>query len=214
MFVSCRHDVEIKKNEPLRCLPDNYVIAGTMNKCMVYRDLIPDIDSNIHTLNVNDTGPDMVVDLNNDLVNDISFYMYSVSGANTFITVKPLNTASDKICINTSNIVYGLVWVGPKVEDSVAYCYGNTIQYSLNDTIRLNKGLWSPLATSYISGSYTYPLKNDNFNFLNNIWNPSFHDKYLGFRFIQENDTLYGWMRYSVVYPHFILHDCAYQQTH
>ena len=209
LLTCCKRDVEVQQSH---CTPDNFIVAGVNSKCMVYRDFIPDIDFPITP--IGQATEDKKVDINNDHVDDILFSMFTVSGINTTIEVFPLNKTSNKICLNATNLNYDREGYLPYPDDTIVYCSGVILQHKAEDTIHNSNGFWSPLASTYFLDSKNYMLLNDSYKLVNNIWDPTLANKYIGFRFVQNTDTLYGWLQFSVINSHLIIHDCAYQQKY
>jgi len=183
------------------CTKMNYVIAGAKDNCLVYKSFNPAIElygktpGHIDTLNI---------DINHDNKNDIQIQCYLSFGA----FIYPIATKTNRIELKVSDLKY--------FHYSANYlnftCFGNINKFTNNDTIK-NKSNWSPsiLFSDTIPvipyGFYTLTDSRDSIN----TWHNAVH-QYMGFRFIDGVDTLYGWVGISVIgYSHIIVHDCAYQ---
>lgn len=211
LFTCCKRDTEVQQSN---CMYDNFIITGINSKCMVYRDFIPDIE--LDSLKLDSTPEvninNLSVDINNDQIYDVTFQTVTdhLPTSNYYATqVIPLNTQSNKISLNAKALYY--YSAGPMTQTQLVH--GEIKQFTLNDTLNSNKGFWSPTQPFYSNGDSLVNIYYD-LAYSSNpacVWH-NVSNKFIGFSFIQGNDTLYGWMRISIIgYTHIIIHDCAYQ---
>lgn len=220
LLASCKQDVELID------LNKHHILAGEVSKNMLYRDFEPDII--IDTLTVTSANGytsinTLVIDIDNDGINDIGLIATNRSSQpfsydhDYYSDIIPKNTATNKISINADRIYYDY---GSKAHDKY-FCNGIIRKANYRSAIGEQIGEWSPIDSLYKG----YPLHNESYglassygigqdayeNDVNNWRNTS--NKYLGIRFVQGSDTLYGWIRMSVIgYTRIILHDCAFEK--
>lgn len=210
IWFSCKHDEELK--QPLK--PLGPVFAGVVGENMVYTDFVPDIDIDTLRLSpyINFNYNERVLDINCDGVSDVSIYVNRSDINNRYdIMMKPLNTALNRVSYSCSSITctHG---------SSSCNCYECSGSFSSQknaDRIDVDSVQWTGIQLSVENGvSFT----NNYFEFKSfsksdsSNWQPT-PNRYIGFRFIESTDTLYGWMRVSIVgKAHIVVHDCAYQK--
>lgn len=129
--------------------------------------------------------------MNNDGKKDFKVYLDYIQN-NLYSKIELQSDSTNKLEICSYN--------GWTYSPSVFYYDGYLKQLSINDTINQNK-IWTPLwrfSTLYFE-----------LHFMNNILG---NDNYIGVKFIDKNDTLYGWVRYSLKSEYeLVIKDCAYQ---
>jgi len=196
VFFSCGKQ---EKN----CTKTNYVLGGAKDNCLVYKSFNPAIELIGKTPGHFDT---LNIDINNDNKNDIQIQCYDTIGA----YIQPIVTKTNRIELNVTNLQSFFM-----SSNSPSYTYyGNIIKYSFHDTINA-KSEWSP--SNLFSNINILPYISNGSYFMTkslgpiDTWHNAVH-QYMGFRFIDGVDTLYGWVGISVIgYSHIIVHDCAYQ---
>jgi hypothetical protein len=179
----------------------HYIIAGSKDNCLNYRSFNPAIElegkapGHLDTLNI---------DINNDNNNDIQIECNKSRAA----FIYPLTTRINRIELNVTDFSY--YHYSANYPNFVST--GNIFKYTNNDTIK-NNSIWSP--SLLYSGSIpiipygNYTLTDSILSL--NTWFNAIH-QYIGIRFIDDVDTLYGWVGISVIgYSHIIVHDCSYQ---
>jgi len=216
-IISCKQDDEVIIN-------NNNVLAGVISKEMIYNDFEPDISL--------DTLPDTVlfggnvnlldVDLNKDGIKDLRLGSHSLESSNLgyYLATEliPYNAQNNLISINAVDTFYGLV--GPL---NLSYnCTGQVRKLNYREIIGKKTDIWTtidstlnglPVNNSWFGLASKNTQNEDMYqNYGANNWRNATNG-YLGLRFIQAGDTLYGWIRLSVVgYSKIILHDCAYEK--
>lgn len=193
LLASCKHDdkvIDSSKN----------VLAGIVSENMMYYDFEPDI-----VLDSSDSEDYYLeFDINNDGINDIELENYR--GA--YSTLKPLNTETNQISINLINMYY-------EHYRKLVYLFkGNVLRHNHKDVINY-VGDWSPTSLTMnsqdvIHRQYWLHIKEQDSTYYRNWYNTT--NGYLGIRFVQGNNTRYGWVRMSVVGTRVVIHDCAYQK--
>jgi hypothetical protein len=216
MFLGCKHNYE-----PMDT--NKNVLAGVVSENMVYHDFEPDII--IDTITVSKPFSSEVnflnIDINHDGSNDLK--LRSLSNRDDFnyalsTDLTPLKTHTNQISINGALIVYD--FDGPLKQSY--RCNGLVKKMKYKEAIGFYSGIWTTFDSLYNG----YPLTVRTFglafkNIVNedvyetygiNNWRNT-NNSYMGIRFLQGNDTLYGWVRMSVVgYTKIVLHDCAIQK--
>lgn len=214
-FLACKQDNNIDENKD--------VLAGVVTSKMVYFDFIPDL--------VIDTIPDtsafgesvnlIDIDIDKNGIPDIRIGTFNKknSGMENILlsNIIPYNTQSSKTSILASDITYDF---NTPQKNSYS-CSGQVKKLNSKDVIEKKIELWTTIDSTYKG----YPLTNSWFGLaardafgvdmldgdLNNWRNVS--NGYMGIRFVQGNDTLYGWVHISVVgYSKIIVHDYAIQK--
>jgi hypothetical protein len=199
LFVACKHDEEIKQSAAERAL------VGEVNLDMAYYDFIPDIDMDTIIANPNNYR----LDLNQDKKDDISI---RVSGDNgdASIVFYSLNAQANKMGFSCSDVETLFVSGG-----TFRNCFGRVTTLPYRSVLNNNLCKWSVTdsisADNYIlinrEYTYKYYYASDTLQ-----WHP-IPNQYIGFRFIENTDTLYGWMRLSIIgKAHIVVHDLAYQK--
>jgi hypothetical protein len=208
LLIACKHKKEVIET-------NNQVLAGVVSSNMTYYDFEPDI--------VNDTifelGTTLAVDLDLDGTRDfalVSYFDRDIFG-HYFLTSSLIlnNTTLNKISILAKDPIY-YYYVPPDSGEVQFRGYVKKLRYK--DVI---DGTWSPMDSLYKG----LPLRGNEFYFAvyeRNGQNPNegtannwkdARNVYMAFRREQGKDTLYGWVRMSVVgYTKIILHDYAIQK--
>lgn len=199
-LTGCKRDKEIDTSQPLQP-----VFAGKVSSDMHYVDFEPDID--LDTLSVNPNN--LRLDLNRDAIDDISITVFRYSSG-PGIQFFSLNSQANKIGFSCSNVTFGFLSGGTS-----KYCSGVVTAITLGTRIENNTCKWSVTDSMsadnfiLINGEYKYKYYFDPDSV---IWEP-LPNQYIGFRFIENKDTLYGWMRLSIIgKAHIVIHDLAYQK--
>ena len=208
-LIGCKHDEEIKKEEPKPLGP---VYAGVLGENMVYNDFEPDIDIDTLPLvsypnyNINSKQ----IDLNNDNLNDCEIYVRS-SSINYYIGLRPLNSQENKVSYCCTNVNCTRAWSGPNCRP----CLGDILSFEIQNKVNNDSMPWSNTKLYDDNG---FVLCNENYKYKRfevsdtALWSIA-PNQYIGFKFIEGVDTLYGWMRVSIVgKAHIVVHDCAYQK--
>ena len=196
-FYSCNK----KKDNLIEKTSYKYVLAG-VNTDMLYLDYSPDIIVKGTKVGretdylYNDSTS---IDLNNDKINDIQINYYKIF--QTFTCDPPLDcmpNADRKLTIKTLS---GFEIACDSTTSSYYYSIYFPIGFRTNDTINKSK-IWK-------SGKGLV-LRHDNFSELNGdgFWYEK-DDRYLGFRKIQDNDTIYGWLKISTKNDSIKIENCA-----
>lgn len=162
-----------------------FALAGVYDESMVYNDFVPDLIIKSDTLGV---------DINNDGLNDFCIGAYSESGyVDGFIFIQRDNKHS--LEFNGERVS------GSGTYDSLNYDSGMPYKLTYKDTIKHGYS-WT---TDFRGTGSNYKLEFNN-NWLNK-------EQYLGIRFVENADTLYGWIRLNVKSEYeVVLYDCAYQK--
>jgi len=100
-------------------------------------------------------------------------------------------------------------YAGPKFSAS-----GKIATYNSGDSISSLTGIWTPVGEDVKKDPYYYKISGIYGSLLDANDDQNFKNKYIGIRFVEEQDTLYGWLRISLVNAHLIFHDCAYQRKY
>jgi hypothetical protein len=174
ILLSCKKEDNSKQYR-------QYILAGEKEENVVYHDFTPDLavtmvkDSSIGMPSTALTG-NLTLDLDFDNINDIKFHSFTGLGHSG-----SLPTASQGCEVSEINSNW-----------EIEICKTPLL---LNDTInrRLN---WTKIVvygtsvSSYTPAWQNFPEEKDN------VWNES--GKYMGYRMIHSNDTIYGWLALQV----------------
>jgi len=206
LLIACKHKKEVIET-------NNQVLAGVVSSNMTYYDFEPDI--------VNDTifenGAFLEVDLDLDGIRDFTLLSAFDPKLNAYLESRLYlnNSNLNKISILALDSIH-YYYLGPfyREVDIVA----NTKKLRYKDVIN---GTWSPMDSLYKG----LPLRSHEFTLAGRLSNGKDPDEgtannwrdasnvYMGFRREIGKDTLYGWVRMSVVgYTKIILHDYAIQK--
>ncbi|MFZ4798138.1 MAG: hypothetical protein ACOYMA_11640 [Bacteroidia bacterium] len=186
-FWGCKRDERIQRK--------NLILAGEKGSGMTYRDFNPDIVVKADSINDHTT---VNIDINNDGKKDFSVYTYySLKSISLIIKLQNDSANQMEIC-SFKDAQYG--W---SISWSSTYYDGSLFKLNLNETITQSK-YWT-----FKGGRGGY---NNSFG-LNITDDYSLNkDYYIGIRFIENGDTLYGWVRLSLKgNSEVVLYDCAYQ---
>lgn len=216
LLAGCRRDIEIDLN-------DNNILAGIVSKDMIYYDFEPDII--LDTLPVSEPFGTEVntldVDINNDSISDLRLRAISYKSDFNYGMNSDLiryNAQQTPFNINAAILYYNLD--GPFFKSY--NCFGIPKKLNFKEKVNLNSSIWTthdslynglPLRITILGLASRGTDNTDVFQkYGKDNWiNTS--NGYIGMRFIEGNDTLYGWIRLSVDgYSKIILHDCAYQK--
>jgi len=208
LLIACKHKKEVIET-------NNQVLAGVVSSNMAYYDFEPDI--------VNDTIFEnnrlLDVDINLDGTRDftlLSEFDRDIFGRDLLQSSFSLNNTNlNKISILfRDSIIY--YYVPPDSGEVQFNGYAKKLRYK--DVI---DGTWSPMDSLYkglpLRGNQFYlalhlPNGQDPNEGTANNWKDA-RNVYMAFRREQGKDTLYGWVRMSVVgYTKIILHDYAIQK--
>jgi hypothetical protein len=193
LFVACRkHDID--PNQSKTDSIKKYIIAGAKNDCMVYKSFTPPLQA------IYDSQQSLKIDINGDGINDIEFYSYEIS-ENPFHRVVLDNKNID---ISLLNPIYNI----QTDTNYLAIASNSTIKsFNLNDTINNLSG-WTTQKDSVYKSGIIKQRRIINIGTMGTII-----PQYIGFRFINKTDTLYGWMRTSGnTWGNFLVYEYAYQQ--
>lgn len=186
IFSGCKRDERIQRK--------NLILAGEKGSGMTYRDFKPDIVVKADSQNIDTT---VNIDINNDGNKDFSVFSYNnLKAINCFVNLENDSTNQMEIC-SFKDAQYG--W---SASPSSTYYDGSLFKLSLNDKITHSK-YWT------FKGG-----RGGNNNSFGLGFNPDWlnNDYYFGIRFIENGDTLYGWVRLSLKgNSEVVLYDCAYQ---
>lgn len=207
-ILGCKRDEQIIDKSPLQP-----VFAGKVNSEMQYVDFMPDLDLDTLSIppSIDYNFNSLEVDLNKDNMNDISMSVSRDNTANCGIVFYSLSSASNKIGFSCLNVNCG--WVS-----GIGYknCSGVVTSIPFGVKIEHNTCKWS-ITTSRDSDNdslrnVNYPFKYY-YSYDTTNWQPTIN-QYIGYRFINNTDTLYGWMRFSLLgKAHMVIHDLAYQKS-
>lgn len=185
-FSNCSKDEKIQRK--------NFILAGEKGSGMTYRDFNPDIVVKADSQNISKT---VNIDINNDGNKDFSVYAYyNLKAINCIIYLQNDSINQMEIC-SFKDAQYG--W---SESWSTNYYSGSLFKLSLNETITQSKYWTFKGGRGGNNNSFGLEFTDD---WLNN-------DYYIGIRFIENGDTLYGWVRLSLKgNSEVVLYDCAYQ---
>jgi len=185
-FSNCSKDDKIQRK--------NFILAGEKGSGMTYRDFNPDIVVKADSQNISKT---VNIDINNDGNKDFSiFTYYNLKAINCSIKLVNDSANQMEIC-SFKDAQYG--W---SESWSTNYYSGSLFKLSLNETITQSKYWTFKGGVGGNNNSFRLEFTPDWLN----------KDYYIGIRFIENGDTLYGWVRLSLKgYSEVVLYDCAYQ---
>ncbi len=217
LLIACKHKKEVIET-------NNQVLAGVVSSNMAYSDFEPDIivDSLPDTIRKGGTTYSRHVDLDYDGVIDLYLISYTIfSSSFEFalqIGIRPSVEPKNAISIMAADSVY-YGFNSPQLNSY--YCSGRVKKLKHKDVIGSQTGVWSPTDTLFKG----YPLSIGNFYLAfrdasnNDVYQGDannwrdVNNRYMAFRREIGKDTLYGWVRMSVVgYTKIILHDWAIQK--
>ena len=187
IFSGCKRDEKIQRK--------NFILAGEKGSGMIYRDFNPDIVVKADSQNISKT---VNIDINNDGKKDFSVYTYYSLKSISFIIELQNDSANQMEICSFKDAQYG--W---SVSPSSTYYDGSLFKFSLNDSITNSKYWTFKGGRGGNNNSFGLNITDD--YSLNK-------DYYIGIRFIENGDTLYGWVRLSLKgNSEVVLYDCAYQ---
>jgi hypothetical protein len=189
-LVACKkHDVKPKTDTTI-CTKKNFIVAGAKGDCFIYKSL------NLTLLPKWGSYNNIFVDINGDESNDICFGIIDFS-YNLYFEFLVINKSIDISAYHFTSAINDV--------DSNSLNINYDVKgFNLNDTIKNNSEWTTKKDTIYKTG-ITKHRKYDNHIF-------SLKNPYIGFRFINNNDTLYGWMHVAITDTTIIVYDYAYQK--
>ncbi|MCZ2130153.1 MAG: hypothetical protein LC109_07770 [Bacteroidia bacterium] len=197
LILSCKKD---KNPEEVR--------AGVVSKGMVHKEFEPQI---LAYYTLDDKFSTCQVDCNMDGTVDLSFSISNTSsGINTIARLDNHPSNKFSICLTDTN--YSL----RNYPNIPAYIYytGLVKRLEYKEIINERTGVWSPMDSTFNNVRLLFgQLLMANLGSVTGEWENSMN-KYIGIRYIEDNDTLYGWLQVSLsgVNEKLILYDCAFQR--